>query len=182
MAPHPALTMAQSAWLKSTLSAVRELMIQRLEKAPSDPDMERDIQMALEELEVMWEELEGQTELLRRESDRYQEFFDFAPDAYLVSDAGCNIREANRAATELLRVAKPELVGKPLTHFVSEQDRTTFLTKFVSLVLEPGAKSVTWQCRIQPWGARAIAATVSVRAIPLRRSGVGGLCWLIRPY
>ena len=173
--------MARSDWLKGTLTAVRDLMVQRLEKTPLDPEIERDLHMALEMLAVMWEELEGQAELLQRESERYQEFFDFAPDAYLVTDAGCNVREANRAAAALLGMAKGELLGQPLTRFVAEEDRTLFLARFVSLVIEPGASSISWECRIQPRGAPPLMATFSVRAIPLRKSGIAGLCWVIRP-
>lgn len=168
--------------LKSTLAAVRELMVQRLENGRLDPDMERDIQMALEELEVMWEELQGQAELLQRESERYQEFFDYAPDAYLVTDAGCNVREANQAAVDLLGATREGLLGQPLSRFVADADRTVFLSRFIGLVLEPTAKVLTWECALNPVGAaQAVRTTVSVRAIPLRRSGVAGLCWLIRP-
>jgi PAS domain-containing protein len=156
-------------------------MQQRLDKAPTDPAMERDIQMALEELEVMWEELQGQAELLQRESDRYQEFFDFAPDAYLITDAGCNVREANRAAADLLAVPKGALLGQPLSGFVVQEDRTLFLSQFVSLVMNPALKSLAFECGLQPRGGKPLRVTVSVRAIPLRKSGVGGLCWLIRP-
>lgn len=172
----------QSEWLKSTLAAVRELMVQRLEKQPLDAETERDIQMALEELEVMWEELQGQAELLQRESERYQEFFDYAPDAYIVTDAGCNVREANRAALELVQAdGRGALLGKALTEFVPDEDRTAFLSKFIGLVLEPAPKSLTWRCRLRRADGSLVPATVSVRAIPLRKSGVAGLCWLVRP-
>lgn len=172
---------AQSEWLKSTLAAVRELMVQRLEKQPLDAETERDIQMALEELEVMWEELQGQAELLQKESERYQEFFDYAPDAYLITDAGCSVREANRAALELLQTGKASVLGHPLSEFVAEPDRTGFLSRFIGLVLEPAAKAITWRCRLQRPDRSLVPVSVSVRAIPLRRSGIGGLCWLVRP-
>jgi PAS domain S-box-containing protein len=172
---------APSDWLRSTLAAVREQMRQRLENAPDDPELERDLQMALDELEVMWEELEGQAERLQRESERYQEFFEHAPDAYLITDSGCNIREANRAAAELLALDRAHLLGHPLTRFIREEDRTLFLSKFIGLVLEPTGKSMSWACRLQPAEGDAASVVVSVRAIPLRKSGVAGLCWLIRP-
>src|SRR5262245_26976966 len=100
---------AHSQWLRTTVNAVRELMIGRLERASLDPDAKREVEMALEELDVMWEELQGQAELLTRENQRYAEFFEHAPDAYVVTDAGGNIREANRAAGELLGVARGSL-------------------------------------------------------------------------
>jgi PAS domain S-box-containing protein len=170
----------QAEWLHTAVGAVRELMEKRLAANPHDEELQRDVQMALEELDVMWEELEGQAERLLRESERYAEFFDYAPDAYLVTDAGGNIREANRAATELFGAAREELAGKPLVGFMAEQERVGFLSHFVGSVLGKPMQPATWQAGIQARG-KQVAAIISVRAIPLRRSGVAGLCWLIRP-
>jgi PAS domain-containing protein len=171
----------QSDWLKSTLAAVREVMQRRVDTHSLDAEAERDLKMALEELDVMWEELQGQADLLQRESRRYQEFFEFAPDAYLITDAGGSVREANRAATELLGIPRGTLVGRPLAHFVAEEDRTLFLSRFVTLVLEPTGEPASWTCTLQPPGAAPLQAAISVRAIPLRKSGIAGLCWLVRP-
>lgn len=171
----------QSDWLKNTLAAVREIVQQRLDEHSLDAEAERDLQMALEELDVMWEELQGQADLLQRESRRYQEFFEFAPDAYLITDAGGNVREANRAATDLLGMARGTLVGRPLAHFVAEEDRTRFLSRFVTLVLEPTGEAASWTCTLLPPGLPPLEVAISVRAIPLRKSGVAGLCWLVRP-
>ena len=171
----------RQARLHTTVDAVRELMQKRLAASPEDPDFKRDVEMALEALDVMWEELEGQTEQLVRESERYAEFFDYAPDAYLVTDAGGNIREANCAATELFGCAREQLIGKPLGNLMVEEDRVRFLSHFVgSLVNAPG-QPLAWQARIQPASGKPLSVIFSVRAIPLRRSGVGGLCWLLRP-
>ena len=170
----------QAEWLHTTVGAVRELMEKRLAANPGDEELRRDVQMALEELDVMWEELEGQAERLLRESERYAEFFDYAPDAYLVTDAGGNIREANRAATELFGAPRDELVGKPLASLMAEQDRVAFLSHFVGTVLGEPVHPATWRASIHSRG-KPLAAIISVRAIPLRRSGVAGLCWLIRP-
>ena len=166
-------------WLHTTVGAVREVMEKRLAANPGDEELQRDVQMALDELDVMWEELEGQAERLLRESERYAEFFDYAPDAYLVTDAGGNIREANRAATELFGATRDELAGKPLAGLMAEQDRVSFLSHFVGTVLGEPVQPATWRANIEVRG-KATASIISVRAIPLRRSGVAGLCWLIR--
>ena len=167
-------------WLHTTVGAVRELMEKRLAANPDDEELQRDVQMALEELDVMWEELEGQAERLLRETERYAEFFDYAPDAYLVTDAGGNIREANRAATELFACPREELVGKAFAGLMAEEDRVSFLSHFVGTLLGEPVQPATWRAHIQARG-KPLAAILSMRAIPLRRSGVGGLCWLIRP-
>jgi PAS domain S-box-containing protein len=167
-------------WLAATVQAVREVMLKRLEQRSLDPDAERDVQMALEELDVMWEELQGRADLLQRELRRYAEFFEFAPDAYLVTDAGGSVREANRAAAELLGLSRDRLTGQPLSAFVPSADRVGFLASMVALQAGAQAQAV-WEARIQPASGKPLACRFSVRAIPLHKSGVGGLCWLLRP-
>jgi PAS domain S-box-containing protein len=168
-------------WLLTTVTAVRDLMIKRLEADSLNPDAKREMEMALEELDVMWEELQGQAALLIRENQRYAEFFQFAPDAYLITDAGGSVREANHAALELLQAAREEIVGRSLTEYIAAEDRVTFLTRTVSLMLGTSVKPLTWEAQIQSPNGAALKAEFSVRAIPLKKSGVGGLCWLIRP-
>ncbi len=87
----------------------------------------------LEELEVASEELVEQNEELRATQDElagqrqaYQELFDFAPNAYLVTDAYGIIRQANREAARLLRESRPGLKGRPLASFVSPEARAAF--------------------------------------------------------
>jgi PAS domain S-box-containing protein len=166
-------------WLMTTVGAVRELMLKRLEAESANSDAKRDMEMALEELDVMWEELQGQAALLVRENERYAEFFEYAPDAYLITDAGGNIREANEAALELLNVARADMVGSPLSEYIAEPDRVAFLTRTVGLLLG-SAKPLAWRAGLQPRHGAVLAAEFSVRPIPLKKSGVGGLCWLIR--
>lgn len=171
---------AHSQWLLTTVNAVRELMLGRLQSKSLDPASQRDVEMALEELDVMWEELQGQSELLSRESQRYVEFFDFAPDAYVVTDVGGNIREANRAALELLGANRAALVHRPLSGFVAESDRVGFLSHFVGVLVNQVDRAA-WEACVQPTAGAPQRALFSLRAIPLSKSGVGGLCWLIRP-
>ncbi|HUQ74959.1 MAG TPA: PAS domain-containing protein [Burkholderiales bacterium] len=168
-------------WLLTTVTAVRDLMIKRLEAESLNEDAKREMEMALEELDVMWEELQGQAALLIRENERYAEFFEYAPDAYLITDAGGNVREANQAALDLLKAPRDAVVGKSLTEYIAIGDRVTFLTRTVGLMVGATARSLAWQALIQPAEGDVVTAQFSVRAIPLKKSGVGGLCWLIRP-
>ena len=167
-------------WLITTVGAVRDLMIKRLEADSLDGDARREMEMALEELDVMWEELQAQASLLARENERYAEFFEYAPDAYLITDAGGNVREANQAALELLKGTRAEVVGQSLSEYIAPAERVNFLTRTIGLIFGSGAKPIVWQTRVQPRQGEALAAEFSVRAIPLKKSGVSGLCWLIR--
>jgi PAS domain S-box-containing protein len=168
-------------WLRTTVTTVRELMIQRIEKDSLDPESRREMEMALEELDVMWEELQGQAELLSRENERYAEFFEFAPDAYLVTDAGGKVREANQAASELFGAARDELVGRALGGCIPDEERATFLSRWVGLVVGEASGPASWSGRIRTAAGEVCEVQFSLRAIPLKKSGVGGICWLIRP-
>jgi PAS domain S-box-containing protein len=172
---------APSEWLLTTVTAVRELMLKRLENEALDAASHREVEMALEEIDVMWEELQGQAALLERENARYAEFFEFAPDAYVITDAGGAIREANQAAGELFKRARADMVGRPLSDLIADEDRVTFLTKTVGLMLGGTTRKLAWQALAQPAEGEPLACEFSVRAIPLKKSGVAGLCWLIRP-
>jgi PAS domain S-box-containing protein len=168
-------------WLMTTVGAVRELMVKRLEAESLEGESKREMEMALEELDVMWEELQGQAALLVRENQRYAEFFQYAPDAYLITDAGGNIREANEAALELLRAPRDAVVGRPLSEYIAAEHRVGFLTRSVGLMLSGALKPDTWRAHLRPAEGDVLTAEFSVRAIPLKKSGAGGLCWLVRP-
>ncbi len=94
----------------------------------------QELETNMEELEVAEEELREQNEelllsrqALEAERQRYQELFEFAPDAYLVTDSSGMIKEANRAATEILRAPQEYLLEKPLAlFFTSPEDRHEF--------------------------------------------------------
>jgi PAS domain S-box-containing protein len=75
---------------------------------------------------------------------RYQDLFDFAPDAYLVTDAKAIIQEANHAAVELFRIRKEFLVGKPLLFCVAVRDRREFTANLVHLTRTVGSQ-LQWE-------------------------------------
>ena len=61
-----------------------------------------------------------------RERMRYRELFDFAPDAYLVTDVHGTIREANLAAARLFGLERKFLVGKSIQLFLEENARREY--------------------------------------------------------
>src|SRR5204863_1681766 len=73
-------------------------------------------------------------EALETERQRYQELFEFAPDAYLVTDTVGAIREANRGAAELLGIPSGLLLGKSLALFVAAEARSTFRSQLNRLL------------------------------------------------
>ena len=166
-------------WLHTTMSAVRELMVKRLDADSLDAAARRDMQLALDAFDLMWEELQGQAALLVRENKRYAEFFEFAPDAYLITDIGGTIREANQASLELLKSARDDVVGRPLSEYVAEEDRVAFLTRTVGLMAGGSSAPLSWQARLCTHEG-VTAAQFRVRPIALKRGSASGFCWLIR--
>src|SRR5829696_9163760 len=85
-----------------------------------------ELRVTEEELRIQNEQLEESQTLIEAERVRYEELFQLAPDAYLVTDAAGTIAEANHAAAALLNVAGPRLKGRPLAVFVPPSARRDF--------------------------------------------------------
>lgn len=144
-----------------------------------------ELRVAVEELQVAEEELHQQNEVLvaaqssiDTERQRYQDLFEFAPDAYLVTDRYGVVREANRAATELLNLSHHYLISKPLVNFVADSHRQGFRAVLNQL---------TTIHRIQEWelsmcGRRRepFEAAITVQAVSDRQGKAMSLRWLIR--
>lgn len=103
-------------------------------------DCLEELNTALEELKVAEEEVRQQNEelidiraALEVERQRYKELFDFAPDAYLVTNIAGKILEANRAATNLLKISQKYLQGKLLINFIPEHQRRAFRFQLMRL-------------------------------------------------
>jgi len=115
-----------------------------------------ELDTALEELKVAEETVHEQTEALGKalqqadgERQRYLELFEFAPDAYCVTDARGIIMEANRAMHELLESSPATVIGKPLVVFVP-RDRRREVRNFICKVRQPHAEAgprhpLVWQ-------------------------------------
>ncbi|MBD1923983.1 PAS domain S-box protein [Microcoleus sp. FACHB-831] len=146
---------------------------------------EEELRVALEKLLTANEQLCQQnqqllerTKALEENLTQYQDLFEFAPDAYLVTDAEGTIQQANRATARLFKVSQHFLVGKPLLSFVPEEERQTFNSH------------LNWMCRIDQvheWELRLrqpeegyFDAAVTVAATCEREDKAIALRWLLR--
>lgn len=96
----------------------------------------KELGVASEELQVALEELTRQNEELvlaqartEAERQRYRNLFEFASDAYLITDSAGIICEANRAVSDLLQRQQQFLIGKPLASLVAFEKRQGFRAK-----------------------------------------------------
>jgi PAS domain S-box-containing protein len=160
-----------------------------LRHLPADPRTDvlvESLYTALEELRVTEEELRVQNEqlahtqvLIEAERVRYEELFQLAPDAYLVTDADGVIAEANHAAAALLRVSATRLRGKPLVLFVPLPAREELRTR-VEQVAALGRLD-EWETWLQPrGGGAAVPVSCTVAAVHDTAAGATGLRWLVR--
>jgi PAS domain S-box-containing protein len=91
------------------------------------------IQAAERELHRQNQQLFRANESVEAERRRYEELFDFAPNAYLVTDVNGTIQEANTTAESLLQTSRAILVGRRLASFVSEEERPAFQSQLAKL-------------------------------------------------
>jgi PAS domain S-box-containing protein len=118
----------------------------RLEAARDDASAAtaQELALCLSELEVLWEELESQADLLAMERQRYTAFFEHAPFACALTNGSGNVREANLAACELLGVTCQYLDGKPLQIFFADADRAHFRTELAHAAVDRKHGRRTW--------------------------------------
>src|SRR5437763_9897857 len=144
-----------------------------------------DLRATIEELYVAEEELRLEHEELlraRAEADdqrrRYEELFQLAPDAYVVTNALGVVREANRAAAEMLGVEPRFLVGKPLATFVAGDDRSDL--RALINVFDATTQVEEWSIRLVPRGGEPITVSLSASAARDARNELVGIRWMVR--
>lgn len=121
------------------------------------------LQLAAVELLKQNEELIDSKTLLEAERQRYLELFEFAPDAYLVTDTEGIIQEANRAATVLLNLPQHYLIGKPLAVFVPEAERVHFRRELN--LLKGRDRVLEWGIRLQPRNGEVFDAALTLGSV-----------------
>ncbi|MBE8971185.1 GAF domain-containing protein [Nostocales cyanobacterium LEGE 12452] len=137
-----------------------------------------ELQITLEELKIASEELQATRIVVEKERQRYQELFDFAPDAYLVTDRFGTILEANRAASIHLNVSQRFLIGKPLLTFIAQSDHQAFFNYLTQLQqLDRGGE---WEVCLQP--RKKICFDVALTVVTVRNeiNQPVALRWLMR--
>jgi putative nucleotidyltransferase with HDIG domain/PAS domain S-box-containing protein len=112
------------------------------------------------------------------EAGFYQDLFEFAPEAYLVTDGGLTIQESNQAAAAMLKKDRSFLAGKPLQQFIVEEDRPGFQANLIQL--REGGEKRDWELRLQPEAGAPLSASVNVRAQTDHRDRLLRIMWLLR--
>ncbi len=112
----------------------------------------------------------------------YQELFDRAPDAYIVSDAEGTIREANIAAVHLFDVRHERLIGSSLASFISGPERRAFrfMVGRVASGERPPGDDGEWTLRLRERGSGALEVACTVAPVHDSHGNLISLRWILR--
>jgi len=144
-----------------------------------------ELRSAVEELRGVEEELRAQNEELvtahldiEIERQRYQELFDLAPDAYVVTNLAGIIDEANLSASRLLGIAREFLIGKALAAYIATEDRVRF--RSLLNTRDRGGSSRPLAFRIRARGGTNLHAELTYSIIDDDRGTPTGFRWIVR--
>jgi PAS domain S-box-containing protein len=146
-----------------------------------------ELDTATEELRMTQEELYERStqqdmllESLEASGQRYQQLFEFAPLAYLVTDVRGVIREANRAAGQLLHSTPAFLVGKPLITLVDQEYQEGF--RRLLRRLRQADEPAIWEACLRPLHGEPIEVLVAANTARERRGGTREMRWLLHDW
>lgn len=147
----------------------------------------KELDTASKILEITTQKLFEQTQKLvnvqarlREEYKRYQDLFEFIPNAYLVSDIQGKIQSANRATATLFNLQQRFLVNKPLVCFIAVEERQMFRCQLNQMHRSECDYMQEWILRIQPRDCEPFEAAITVAPIRDVKGNLTGLRWMVR--
>jgi PAS domain S-box-containing protein len=114
-------------------------------------------------------------EVLEIERKHYQDLFDYAPDAYIITDTSGIILDANRTATEMLRVSQVELKGENLINYIAPRDH-----KMIISLLTRVRRIQDMELCIQPRGASSLDTSLTLSSFYDETGHPVRMRWLLR--
>jgi len=163
-----------------------QLRIDDLGKSTLDPKdalaaAMKELSNALEEMDIAQKEqcqqdknLQSSHLAVEAERQHYLKLFNFMPDGCLITDLKGTIKEANIAASDLLR---SKITGVPLAILLEEDHLDDLETNLDCL--KRGEVIRDWEVRIQPPDGTAIPVSISANVIPDIQDKPSCLSWLI---
>lgn len=136
-----------------------------------------DLQLVVEELYQQNHELTIAKKSAEQECNYYQELFEYAPDACLVTTREGKLLEANQKAIQLLNISPKRLIGKPLVIFIAAEERQVFYSKINQL--QKGESIQNWQVKIQRQRGVCFTTLIAVSPIQNAQGNVEKLRWRI---
>lgn len=144
------------------------------------------LEMTIEELSIASAELDRRLSQLdeltaasERERARYEQLFDDAPEAAIVTDRFGTIEELNRRACQLLETTARYAVGKPLSVFVAGASRREFRRRLTAAG-STTADVQSWQLEVSRRDAGELVVEIVLqRSADLPDGGGPGFRWTL---
>jgi PAS domain S-box-containing protein len=180
------MSMQQQKYVSLTVSAVSDLMNDTLRAlGRTDGGVERDevmraLRLGLDEIELLWCELRSRAEDLKGNGDSLADFFEFAPDAYLITQGDGTICQANRLAAELMETSSSALCDRRLHEFVPQEERGILAQRLRSLNGEQDGAWHAWWGTIHFRDGSDLDVEFRVRRFHPPFGGAQLYFWLLR--
>lgn len=136
------------------------------------------LQLAVEELQQQNEEMTFALERIAEERRRYQDLFQSAPQAYLVTSLEGKIQEANWMVAQLFGVPIHSLIGKPLVVFVGEANRSLYWSELARR--QQRDQFQEWKFGLKPRNRETVEVACSTLAIRDSHGQPVGFRWALR--
>lgn len=136
------------------------------------------VRLAAEELYQQHEKIIQTNKTLEAERQGYQDLFNFAPEAYLVTNPAGVIEKVNLAAAKLLNISKPSLVGQAIVNFLPLEERHIFGCEIRQLYYS--ARVVEFIVPLQQHQGEYFDVALKVSPVPNPEGKVKFLFWLLR--
>lgn len=137
----------------------------------------RNLQIVVEELYQQNHEVTLAKKSAEAECNYYQELFEYAPDACLVTTSQGKLLQANQKATQLLNISPKRLISKPLVIFIAAEERQSFYSQINKL--QKGESIQNWQVNIQRQRGVCFTTLMAVSPIQNQEGKVEKLHWRI---
>ncbi|WP_414575983.1 helix-turn-helix domain-containing protein [Anabaena sp. CCY 9402-a] len=136
------------------------------------------VQLAAEELYQQNEELLQTRNKLEAERLYYYNLFEFAPDAYFVTNSEGIIQEVNLAAAKLLNIPKQTLYSQSMISFIRIEERESFRSELNQLFQSDRDKELV--LRLQPDNGEPFDGAFTVAVVRNHHGKPTSLRWLLR--
>jgi PAS domain S-box-containing protein len=138
-----------------------------------------ELELALEEIQALWDELGQQADILARERVRHAALFENAPFAWLITDVHGSVRDVNLAGLELLGIPATYAAGKPLVMFVVDDEREDFRRRLAEEAGRHAHRPEPWALQLKSPRGHPRRVEIQVRQMPAADKSVL-LLWFVR--
>ncbi len=124
-----------------------------------------DIQVFQVELEIQNDELRTSLDELEKSRTRFSRLFDMAPAGYIILDESGIILDVNQTMMDMLHRQRDDLIRKPFSRFILQDDQGIFLARFTAFYKNPTDK--TMEIRLISGNSAMFHARLEGRFVPL---------------